>query len=335
MEASRVSSVGQFLSEEMLGVGLIAVTVGLIKISRANRKLLTGMVVWVLPAIALPMLFKVEGQHDFWFVVAWLALWLAASIGLEALSGIVFRRAALVMLALGAIGIGWAIIINRPLLDQRGYDLAEVFGWMHLDPLEKDSVLIVLSDDATAVCRALQVVKGVRRDVRVIHETEIEREESGEPAFRLVRLLQTDPRLRPPELAPMRRRFPGVPATYPAVLAFLNANADSDVPIYLQREPFRPDLLRADFELMPCGAVFKLVRKPRGEAAPSFWNLPIDPRDVVGRFRRERGQAVFAAPDGIHVRSQSYEERLLYALLKAQRAHADELFRRGTTEADA
>ncbi len=325
IDETRVRSVALFLWEEALGASLLMV-IGIVRLARANRRLLLGLATWVVPQLGVTVLFKLEGQHDHWFVASWLVLWLAAAVGLAAL---VERRAALVRpvaAAVAALGVAWSAAANLPDLRLRGYDLAETFGRIHLLRPEKNAVLILISDDATAITRYLQVVEGVRRDVLVLHETELEEGMSGEPSFYLKRAQRAEPGLRIPDFAAARAKAPGVLGTFPGVCAFLNANADR--PIYLQLAPASTSLLRDDLALAPVGALQKLVRRGEEPRDPDRWTLPMEPSDV--RLRRARGQIVNAGPAGIRVRPEPYEHRLLAALSKARRAEADHLVRNGT-----
>ena len=44
----------------------------LVLVARVNRRLLLGLATWVVPQLGVTVLFKLEGQHDHWFVASWL-----------------------------------------------------------------------------------------------------------------------------------------------------------------------------------------------------------------------------------------------------------------------
>jgi hypothetical protein len=175
LEGSRVASVGRYFWEEFLGVGVLLVGAGLYRLWTLNRRLLIGLAAWVVPVIGITVLFKLEGQHDFWMLAAWIPLWLAAALGLSA--GRRVRELAVVGALAGTI---WAVAANRPDLDQRNYTLAETFGLALLDQLEPQARLFVDSDDATSTVLYLQRVRGVRPGVRLV--TAGVTRESGVPA---------------------------------------------------------------------------------------------------------------------------------------------------------
>jgi len=136
------------------------VGVGLVGLWKLNRRLLAGLAAWIVPVIVVSVLFKIEGQYDFWMVAAWIPLWLVAAIGLSAVRRL--REAAVVAALAGTV---WAVVANRPDLDQRHYTLAETFGHAQLDLLVPGSSLSVESDDASSILLYLQRIRDVRRDV--------------------------------------------------------------------------------------------------------------------------------------------------------------------------
>jgi hypothetical protein len=162
LEGSRVASVGRYFWEEFLGIGALLVGAGLFRLWMLNRRLLLGLAAWIGPVIGITVLFKLEGQHDFWMLAAWIPLWMVAAVGLSMLRQ---RRAAAVAVA---VGILWAVLANRADLDQRHDPLAETFGHALLDQLPPRAALFVQSDDAAATTLYLQRVRGVRRDVRLV-----------------------------------------------------------------------------------------------------------------------------------------------------------------------
>jgi len=324
LDETRVLSVVRFFWEETLAASFLVV-LGLVRLARVGRRALLGLAVWTLPQLVLTVLFKLEGQHDYWFGASWLALWLAAAVGLATL---VQQRRALAGAA-AAAGVLWAVLANPRDLAGRGYTLAEDFGKLHFAPLEQNAILILLSDDATALCRYLQIVENYRRDVLLIHETDLEEGTSGRPSFKFARLQQREPRLRTPDLQGMRAKFPTAQASFPGVLAFLNANADllRERPIYLQRVPSTTSALRPDVALVPSGILQRLVPRGGEAATPFERSIPLEPAELLPRRRRERGQQILAGPDGLHVQPEAYEDRLFSALVKVRRGEAERLSR--------
>jgi hypothetical protein len=165
LEAFRVASVGRYFWEEFLGVGAVLLGAGMYRLWTVNRRLLVGLAAWVVPVLVLTVLFKLEGQHDFWMVAAWIPLWLAAAVGLSMAWKL---RGAAVAAAL--VGTIWAVVANHSDLDQRNYTLAETLGHAYLDSLAPNSTLSLESDDALATVLYLQRVRQVRPDVRVTSE---------------------------------------------------------------------------------------------------------------------------------------------------------------------
>lgn len=163
LEGSRVASVPRYFWEEFLGIGALIVALGLYRLWWINRKLLVGLALWVAPVLVVTVLFKLEGQHDFWMVAAWLPLWLVAGLGLAAVEKL---REAAVVLAL--IGVVWAVAANRSDLNQRGMTTAEALGRYCLEGLEPEASLDLISDDGLALALYLQRVRGERTDVRIL-----------------------------------------------------------------------------------------------------------------------------------------------------------------------
>jgi hypothetical protein len=166
LEGVRVASVFRYGWEEFLGIGLLAMAAGVWRLWQENRRLLAGVLAWVLPLLAITVYFKLEGQHDFWMVAACIPLWLVGAVGLTLVGKV---REAAVILAL--IGVVWAVVANRKDLDQRDYTLAETLGHVYLDRLVPDSSLFLQSDDAQSTVLYLQRIRGVRPDVQFIGES--------------------------------------------------------------------------------------------------------------------------------------------------------------------
>jgi len=163
LEAFRVASVGRYFWEEFLGVGIVLVGAGLYRLWTVNRRLLIGVAAWVVPVLVITVLFKLEGQHDFWMVAAWIPLWLAAAVGLSMAGKL--REAAV---AAALVGTVWAVVANRSDLDQRNYTLAETLGHAYLDSAEGYTCYLSLeSDDALATTLYLQRIRNVRRFIQI------------------------------------------------------------------------------------------------------------------------------------------------------------------------
>jgi len=155
LDGSRVASAGRYFWEEFLGVGIVLVGAGVWRLWQRNRRLLVGVALWILPVLVVTVLFKIEGQHDFWMVAAWIPLWLVGAVGLSSVGK---RREVAVVLAL--VGVAWAGIVNRKDLDQRDYTLAESLGDYYLRSLPTHAIFCTASDDAYGALLYLQVVRG-------------------------------------------------------------------------------------------------------------------------------------------------------------------------------
>jgi tetratricopeptide (TPR) repeat protein len=159
-EGTRLASVARYGWEEFLGVGVVLVLAGFWRLWRENRRLLLGVLAWVLPVLAITVSFRLEGQHDFWMVAAWIPLWLVAAVGLSLVGK---AREGAVVLAL--IGTVWAGFANRKDLDQRDYTLTETFGKYFMDRAVHGSGILLESDDAQAALLYLQRIRGLRLDL--------------------------------------------------------------------------------------------------------------------------------------------------------------------------
>lgn len=325
---SRVASFGQYLWEEMLAVGLILMTIGLLRVVRTHRSLTVGLFLWIVPFSIFTILFKIEGQHDCWFVAAWLPLTLVQAVGACFVLQRFGRAAAF---GAGAIGVACAVLVNVPLLSQVSYRLAEDYGRLHLQNLDRDAVLILSGDDTIATTRYLQAVKGYRPDVVIVSATRLVDDLSGLDPWYLGRLVGLHPELRVPD----GRLF--FPPEYSAedrvrlaTATFLNANAGGPRPIFSSLRPVR-STLAPEIELVPAGPVWKLGRAGEIQADPRYWkNFPVDERTVIAQFRRERGQTGVHAADYLVMYPERYEQRLLEALLNAKRILAEWHFERGS-----
>ncbi|HVR87345.1 MAG TPA: DUF2723 domain-containing protein [Planctomycetota bacterium] len=162
LDGTRVASVGRYFWEEFLGIGFLLIAAGIWRLWMENRRLLVGLAAWLVPVLLVTVFFKLEGQHDFWMVAAWLPLWLVAGVGLS-LVGKVRETAA----ALALVGTVWAVLANRKDLDQRDYTLAESLGQYYLKALPEDAVFVTASDDVYGSVLYLRSIRGQRPDVSV------------------------------------------------------------------------------------------------------------------------------------------------------------------------
>jgi len=300
----RAASFGRYLWEEMLGVGLILVVAGLATLVASNRKLLVGILLWVLPYSVITILFKIEGQHDCWFVAAWLPLSLAAGIGACKIGLKAAPRGRNILVAAAVVAAGWAVAVNFSDVSQRRYDLAELYGRTILEPVDLNAVLVLSGDDPNALTGYLQRVRGARPDVVLVTAS-----------FLRQGWYEEDLARRHPFL---RRAEYGAEARDATVAAFLNANVGAGRPLFADR-PVPPALLPPDRTFVPAGVLWKLVPVSSSvEIDPKYWRFPIEPEQVLPRVRRERGQSVTYTADDVVVKPQAYERRLLALLLQAR-----------------
>jgi hypothetical protein len=316
---SRLLSVGRYFWEEALGVGLILVVGGLVRIARVNRRLLLGIAAWVVPVLLVTVLFKMEGQHDFWFVAAWLPLWLAAAVGLHAAAQVARDQGKVVIGALAAVGMIWSVAANHDDLNVRSYALPEKMGRYYLEPVDPGAVLVLRSDNVVATALYVQRVLGVRPDVVVVSPTDLQDDVS------MARLTRRHPFLRLPEGASGRRDD--------RLASFANANGGSpEHPLFFEAAP-PAALLRPDLALRPAGTMLQIVgRGQEQQIDPKYWAEPIPAQDLARMDRRPRAQFNEYKPDGVRVRPETFEHRFLRDLLRARKHLADWHARAGTAE---
>jgi len=323
VEPTRVASVGVFLWEDFLAVGLSLLTLGLASLAGANRRLLLGILVWLVPYSAVAILFKVEGQHDCWLVAAWLPLQLMAGLGLYHL---VVRLPALARPAATAAAAALSLFLsfraNHRDLDFRTYDFATIFGRIHLANLDPGAILVLNSDDPLSICGYLQRVQGERTDVALVAPSFLGLSFVGERDWYDARLLKTHPFLRTPDYAAARGRLPGVRPISAHLAAFLEANVGCGHPIFTQSK-LSPTLLPPGTVQLPAGVLWKLAFRGREKVDLKYWNFPMEPQDVQGRVRRDRGIKLYRDGDGLHCVPEAYETRLLNVLLKGRYSLAD------------
>jgi tetratricopeptide (TPR) repeat protein len=198
---TRWTSAGLFTWEEFLGVGLAMAILGALTLDRRRALWIAA---WSAPVALVAVLFKIEGQLDFWLVPAWMPFQLLVAPGL--LRAERFRRGA--MPVLGAAAMLWAVAANGRDLVQRGNDLPEQFGRLHLQ-VNPGAILVLDSDDALATCLYLQKVKGERIDVAVVNAARVDVASALVPWSRSGRFLYF-------ESLPSSVRLPAGTTTQPA-----------------------------------------------------------------------------------------------------------------------
>jgi len=313
---SRILSVGRYSWEEFLGVGLLATGIGLHRLLRGNRTLLAGLLLWILPVWIVTVLFKLEGQHDCWFLAAWIPLWVVAGLGLLHLGTLAGSRGREAIAGLAVIGVAWAGVANGPQLNMRGFRLPELMGRKILDPAEPGALLLLRTDDVVGPALYLHVVRGERPDAAVIRATHL-----GEEWY--TRALQARyPDLAAPDYAGFRRSAPRQDQVTVGTAAFANANVSAAHPVYFEIAP-PPELIRPDYSIVPAGPYFRLVPKGAEQIDRRYWDAPFEAEDVVAMGRRERGQKVEPGPHGLVVSPEAYERRVLRMLLQARKNLAD------------
>jgi len=297
LEGSRVASVGRDFWEEFLGIGALLVGAGVYRLWTLNRRLLIGLAAWIVPVIVITLLFKLEGQHDFWMVAAWIPLWLVAGVGLSLVRE---RRALAAALALG--GWMWAVGVNWRDLDQRNYTLAETLGNLYLDAIPAGGGTLALeSDDAYSTTLYLQRIRSRRTEVTIAPPWRYQVAEiyGGDRPFLDERtwpdeVFWKDP-ISPESLPGQFRRARG---------QFVERIGDT---VHVRPEPYEKRLLRALLLARKSSAHYQATRGRLAEAARLYESIPqLDPdlKDElsivfplavldVGLMRLERAEAGF------------------------------------------
>jgi hypothetical protein len=319
-DGSRWASIGRYSWEEMLAVGLAAAAAGIAFVSRVNRPLLLGLIAWTVPVFSVTALFKLEGQHDFWFVAAWIPLYMIAALGLYRFS--LWARGAWKPALAGAVagGVAWAVAVNAPLLSQRGNGLPRTYGRMLLEKIHQidgQAIVLLAGDEPLAITSYVQIVRGQYPGILAVSVPDLGDRPDGKPGWLDVRLRARHPFLRVPDYAGFRGRFPYAPGYTGSAGAFANANANAGRPLFLD---FRlPDaMVRPDYVQVPAGPFWKLVPRGSEEVNPAYWEFPVEPSAVRARFRRARGQAVSFSGGRLAVEPEPYERRLYGRLLGAR-----------------
>lgn len=315
----RGSAFLRFTWEDLLGIGLVLLVLGLVSLGRRNRKLLAGALLWFCPYAAVTILFKTEVQYDFWLVAARMPLFLAIGLGaVELAMALGELRGRLVLRAAALAAAVWSSLANYGDLVQRNYALAEDYGRCILDPADPQAIVILSGDDSNGLVSYLQRVRGRRPDVILVTSSFLNSKASTGTPWYDESLLRRNPTLHPADYDGLRARFPGVEAKLLATAAFINANADGSHPI-LSEVIVPPELLRPDLQLAPAGVFVKVF--PPGRAAvvdEGYWRFPIEPEAIRPLYRRLRGQELSYEADGVRVRPICYEHRLAALILRAR-----------------
>lgn len=315
---SRLASVWLYGWEDTLGIGLLLMIAGVAVLARRNPRLLGGMAVWVLPYTAVTVLFKMEGQHDFWLLAARLPLYLALGVGAYHLGLAAGSKGLLVTAALGVAGTAWAVLANYRDVEQRDYTLAETYGRILMDTPDPQAIVILSGDDPNSLCGYFQQVRGARPDLTLVTSSFLPGQAPGGRRWYLDDLIRRCPFLAHPDEASLRDRFPGASVKALSLAAFINANAGGGRPIFVDSLA-SPELLGPDLAVVPAGVYWKVVPKSRaGAIDPRYWTFPIQPEEIRPRYRRARGQLVAEGPGGLSVTPERYERRLAALLLRAR-----------------
>src|SRR5436190_8397417 len=280
VEPTRVWSFFRCAWDDLLGVGTALALVGLSCIHRRNPRTLLWVLSWMLPYALVTILFKTEVQHDCWFVGARIPLALAVGAGASALAAKAGRRAPAVTAAAALLAAGWAAAANYRDLVQRDYLLAEHYGRIVLDNVDRDAIVILSGDDANGLGSYIHRVRGERPDVVLVISAFLGSGDRTGKYWYEDGLFARYPSLGRPDYGSMAGRFPGVEQKQRATAAFINANADGPRPIFCLFA-LSPDLLRPDFLMLPAGVHWKVV--PRNAMPPvqdRYWKFPIEPEEI-------------------------------------------------------
>jgi hypothetical protein len=318
VDPSRVASVWRYAWEDTLGIGLLLMIGGVAVLARRAPRLLVGMALWTVPYTVVTVLFKMEGQHDFWLLAARLPLYLALGVGAYQLGRLAGQRSLWGTALLGLAGTVWAVVDNYRDVEQRDYLLPEAYGKILLETPDPQAIVLLSGDDANSLAGYLQRVRGERPDLTLVTSSFLPGQTPDGRRWYLDDLIRRSPFLVRPEGEELGRRFPQAPAKTLAVAAFVNANAGLSRPVFLDGL-VPPEMLRPDLVALPAGVYWKIV--PRSAAAgvdPRYWRFPVEPEQVRPQYRRARGQFVAEAPGGISVKPESYERRLAVLILRAR-----------------
>ena len=317
-DTSRGAGFLRFAWEDLLGIGLGLLIAGLIAIARRNRKLLVGLLAWVVPYALVTILFKTEVQYDCWLVGARMPLFLAIGWGAFKLGKHFEGHGLWPVQVTAALVATWAVAANYSDLVQRDYLPAELYAHSILDRADQNAILLLSGDESNGLCSYLQRVRGVRPDLILVTTSFLNLKESAGTSWYDEALLRRNPGLLPPDYTALRARFPGSEAKQLAAAAFINANAEGPRPI-LSEVAVPLEMLRPEFSVIPAGVFIKVVAPGKPAMLDEgYWRFPMEPEQVRALYRRARGQEVQYEAAGVRVRPIPYERRLAALILRAR-----------------
>jgi hypothetical protein len=314
-DSVRVASFGRFLGEEFLIVGTVLMAWGLVEVARKRTRLAWGVAAWTVPYATVTILFKIEGQHDCWFVAAWFPLVLLIAVGAWRLARASGAKARVVLAAAGMVAVASSGFLNGAEISQRDYGLAEALGRTLLDAVDRDAVLLLSGDDCNALVSYLQRVRGDRTDVLLVTSNFLD--SPGGARWYEESLTRRTPALHVPDYESVRGRFPGADRKDVAVAAFLGANLGLGRPLFCERL-IPLEMMPRGFTLIPTGVIWKVVPLDATTLDPRYWRFPVEPENIPVGSRRARGQKVTTTGGSVEVEPQRYEERLRGLLVMAR-----------------
>lgn len=316
LDAGRWTSAALFLWEEFLPVGLAALAVGVVGLWRRDRSWIAWGALWCLPFVVVTLLFKIEGQHDFWLVAIYILLYLGVARGIADLA---VRWKWIPPVAAG-VGLSLAVALNAGELRRLGLDTAERLGECHLKQLEPGAILVASTDDSLGLTNYLQRVKKTRLDVCLVNSNLLS--PMGDWEWYVGTLQKRFPDLVAPNYISVSASAEEWDPHTKAVVAFVNANARRGRPLYVQMEP--PDrLLLPGLHAVPAGILWRITVDGKPEK-PDFrhWQLPLKLEDAKLISDRRRGQVVVFLKDDLQVSPESYRDRCLKILLESMQREA-------------
>ena len=313
LEGWRWAAGAQYTWEEYLGGGSLLLAAGAVRLYRLKKSFLAFLGAWVAPVIGVTMAFRAEGQFDQWLVAAFVPLALLVALGFSWAA----ERGRAVAGTAAAVTLGWLVVVNVPLLNQRGYDWAEQYGRMLLKNLDRNAVVLFSRDDPVAITRYLQVVRGERPDVAVISSAML-----GQAW--LDRRIQARHGVVIPQYNFLRGKMADSAWEVVAITAFANENAGQGRPLFVD---LRPDqqFLRTDVVVVPAGMLWKVVMREEAGVDLRYWDYPIEPESIPRTSHRARGHWSYDSAEGMKMRSEPYEDRMFLPLLQAKARLADAL----------
>lgn len=318
VDKTRLMSFLRFTWEDLLGIGIVLTVIGVFEMWRRNSRAALWMACWVLPYAGITILFKTEGQHDCWFVAARMPLVLAVGAGALRLITIV---GPLGRLSLGGAALAatvWSGVANGHDLAQRNYLLAEYYGRIVLETVDRDAIVVLSGDDANGLGSYEQRVRGERPDLILVTGSFLGSGEQTGNYWYEANLLGRHPDLIRPDYLDYAQNFPGVDKKQRATAAFINVNAAGSRAIFCEFS-LPPELLRPEIVMIPAGVHWKVVSRRAIPAVDvSYWKFPIEPEAIRPLYRRARGQSVSRESKGIVVKTEPYERRLAALILTAR-----------------